>query len=106
MTARIISVSGAPYDGHSRSAMLDSVAKIGFTLFERAFIVGYTEPFDETAFSSSNANEWRKAISIAGLSCHAFSSHIDLGLDGSVEVFTGRMEFAAALGAKVIATNA
>ncbi|KQX51311.1 MULTISPECIES: sugar phosphate isomerase/epimerase family protein [Ensifer] len=106
MTARIISVSGAPYDGHSRSAMLDSVAKIGFTHFEPAFIVGYTEPFDETAFSSSNANEWRKAISIAGLSCHAFSSHIDLGLDGSVEVFTGRMEFAAALGAKVIATNA
>ncbi|WP_429818073.1 sugar phosphate isomerase/epimerase family protein [Ensifer sp. B1-9] len=106
MTDRIISASGAPYDGHSRGAMLDSIAKIGFTHFEPAFIVGYTEPFDETAFSSSQATDWLKAITAAGLSCHAFSSHMDLGFENSVEVFTGRMEFAAALGAKVIATNA
>ena len=34
------------------------------------------------------------------------SSHIDLGREDAVDVFKGRMDFAAALGAKVINTNA
>lgn len=106
MTERIVSASGAPYDGHSRERMLESLARLGFTHVEPAFIVGYTEPFDETAFLPAEAEAWRRAMGAAGLACHAMSSHIDLGLDDAVEVFTGRMEFAAALGAKVIATNA
>ncbi|OBZ94602.1 hypothetical protein ADU59_15550 [Pararhizobium polonicum] len=106
MTERIISASGAPYDGHGRDIMLDSMARVGFTHIEPAFIVGYTETFDETAFTPAEARAWRNAIAAAGLSCHALSSHIDLGADNAVKIFTGRMEFAAAIGAKVIATNA
>ncbi|PDT46618.1 TIM alpha/beta barrel domain-containing protein [Sinorhizobium fredii] len=106
MRDRIISVSGAPYDGHSRETMLESVARIGFSHLEPAFIVGYTDPFDESAFKSDEAKDWRRALDTAGVACHAMSSHIDLGFDDAVAVFTGRMEFAAALGARVIATNA
>lgn len=106
MAERVISVSGAPYDGHSREAALESAATLGFTHFEPAFIVGYTEPFDETAFIASEMTSWRSALKSSGLLCHAMSSHIDLGFEDSVEVFTGRMAFAAAIGAKVIATNA
>jgi hypothetical protein len=101
MAERVISVSGAPYDGHSREAALESAATLGFTHFEPAFIVGYTEPFDETAFTPSEMTSWRSALRSSGLLCHAMSSHIDLGLEDSVEVFTGRMAFAAAIGAKV-----
>jgi len=106
MNDRIISVSGAPYDGYSRDTALESAARLGFRHFEPAFIVGYTEAFDETAFTSKEAIAWRTSLRNAGLNCHAFSSHIDLGFEDSATVLSGRMEFAAELGAKVIATNA
>jgi sugar phosphate isomerase/epimerase len=106
MTDRIISVSAAPYDGYSVEVMLESLAQLGVTHVEPAFIVGYTEPFDETAFIPARVREWRRALSDAGLSCHTLSSHIDLGLEDAVEVFTGRMAFAAAIGARIVCTNA
>lgn len=106
MSTRIISVSGAPYDGYSRDIALESAARLGFRHFEPAFIVGYTERFDETAFTSKEATAWRASLKSSDLECHAFSSHIDLGFDDSPTVFSGRMEFAAELGARVIATNA
>ena len=106
MTGRIISVSAAPYDGHPVEVMLENLARLDVSHVEPAFIVGYTEPFDETAFIPARMREWRRALSNAGLSCHAMSSHIDLGLEDSVEVFTGRMAFAAAIGAKIVCTNA
>lgn len=95
MKDRIISASGAPYDGYGREEMLESIARIGFRHVEPAFIVGYTEPFDESAFLPAEMASWRRSLSDAGLGCHAMSSHIDLGLDDSVEIFTGRMAFAA-----------
>lgn len=106
MGERIISASGAPYDGYARGEMLESIARVGFSHVEPAFIVGYTEPFDESAFLPVEIASWRSALAEAGLGCHAMSSHIDLGLDDAVEVFTGRMAFAAGIGAKIIATNA
>jgi sugar phosphate isomerase/epimerase len=42
----------------------------------------------------------------SGLACFCMSSHIDLGRADAVDVFTGRMDFARAIGAAVIASNA
>ncbi|MDB5887071.1 MAG: Xylose isomerase-like barrel [Polaromonas sp.] len=103
---RIVSVSAAPYDGYDLPRVLESLASIGATHVEPAFIVGYTEPFDESAFAPAQAMQWQRWLKDAGMQCHAFSSHIDLGRDDAVEVFRGRMDFARALGAKVINTNA
>ena len=103
---RPISISAAPYDGHSFPHMLDSMARCGVRHVEPAFIVGYTEPFDEDAFSNANARQYRAWLDASGLRCHAFSSHIDLGRADAVPVFTRRMDFAAALGAGIINTNA
>lgn len=103
---RIISISGAPYDGHPVPAMLASMAACGARYIEPAFIVGYTEAFDEAAFTAAQAQQWRRWLADAGMACHAFSSHIDLGRDDAIEVFLGRMDFARALGAEVINTNA
>jgi len=105
-THRIISISAAPYDGYAFPEILDSLASCGVKYVEPAFIVGYTGAFDESAFTPAQARQYVDWLATSGLQCHAFSSHIDLGREDAVEVFTGRMDFAAALGAKVINTNA
>lgn len=103
---RAVSISAAPYDGYPFPQVCDSLAACGARHVEPAFIVGYTEPFDETSFSPAAARACRAALEASGLACRAVSSHIDLGRDDAVEVFKGRMDFAAALGAAVINTNA
>lgn len=103
---RIISLSGAPYDGHPVPAMLASMAACGARHVEPAYIVGYTEPFDESSFTPAQTQQWRRWLMDAGMACHAMSSHIDLGRDDAVDVFRGRMDFARGLGAEVINTNA
>lgn len=103
---RIVSVSGAPYDGYPAGQMLESLARIGATHVEPAYIVGYTEPFDESAFTPARAAEFARALADHGIGCHAMSSHIDLGRPDALDVFRGRMDFAARIGAKVINTNA
>lgn len=106
MNARIVSVSAAPYDGYPFPRVLESLAACGVTHVEPAFIVGYTEPFDESAFSPAQATQYAAWLKESGISCHAFSSHIDLGRPGALEVFRGRMDFARKIGARVINTNA
>lgn len=103
---RVVSVSGAPYDGHPAPHMLESLAGIGATHVEPAYIVGYTEPFDETSFSDERAAEYARWLQDAGIGCFAMSSHIDLGRPDALAVFSGRMRFAARIGARVINTNA
>lgn len=103
---RIISISGAPYDGYLFPEMLESLKKIGATHVEPAFIVGYTEPFDESTFTEKNALQYARWLKEFDIGCFAFSSHIDLGRQDAVEVFRGRMDFARRIGAQVINTNA
>ncbi len=103
---RIISISTAPYDGHEVPAILDSIASCGATHVEPAFIVGYTEPFEEGSFNEAEAERFAAWLKQSGLGCFAFSSHLDLGADKADQIFARRMDFAAALGAKVINTNA
>jgi sugar phosphate isomerase/epimerase len=106
MATRIVSVSGAPYDGYDFPVVLESLAACGATHVEPAFIVGYTGAFDESAFTPAEAKKTIAWLKASGLGCYAFSSHIDLGRADAVEVFKGRMDFAAQIGAKVINTNA
>ena len=103
---RIVSFSAAPYDGYEFPQILESLAGCGVTHVEPAFIVGYTGAFDETAFTAAQARQYLAWLKASGLGCFAFSSHIDLGRQDAVEVFMGRMDFAAKLGASVINTNA
>ena len=106
MFNRIISVSAAPYDGYAFPQVLESLASCGVRHVEPAFIVGYTEAFDETAFAPDKARQYANWLADSDLGCFAFSSHIDLGRPDAVEVFRGRMDFAARLGARIINTHA
>jgi sugar phosphate isomerase/epimerase len=106
MSDRIISISAAPYDGYEFPAMLDSIASCGTQYVEPAFIVGYTESFDESSFNLSRVPQYAAWLKQSGLQCFAFSAHIDLGQPGSDDIFARRMDFARALGARIINTNA
>jgi sugar phosphate isomerase/epimerase len=104
MTYHPVSVSTAPYDGYSRDRMLESLARIGATHVEPAYVIGYTEGFDETAFSAASATAYASALSQHGLRCYAVSAHMDLGRANVVDIFKGRMDFARRLGAQVVNT--
>jgi sugar phosphate isomerase/epimerase len=106
MSNRILSVSAAPYDGYPLGAVLDSLAACGVSHIEPAYIVGYTEPFTEDAFAETAATAYRRALDESGLRCHAVSAHMDLGTPDALEIFRRRMDFARALGAGIINTNA
>src|ERR1700760_3101855 len=106
MSDRIISLPAAPYAGYEFPAAFDSIASCGAQYVEPAFIVGYTEPFDESSFSLSKVPQYATWLKQSGLQCFAFSSHLDLGKVKADSVFARRMDFARALGAKVINTNA
>jgi sugar phosphate isomerase/epimerase len=80
MSGRIISISAAPYDGYEFPAMLDSIASCGAQYVEPAFIVGYTEPFDESnAASRTNADGFFRNIRI--LAAHAERLEMIIGLE-------------------------
>ncbi len=104
-TQRIVSVSAAPYDGYSFPEILESLARCKVSHIEPAFIVGYTTPFDESAFNPEAGRQYARWLQDSGLACFAFSSHIELGKADAVGVFQKRMDFAAQLGARVINTN-
>ena len=106
MTQRTISISGAAYDGYSCPQMLGSIARLGVSYVELAFIAGYTEAFDETAFKHSNARLYIQWLEESSIRCHALSAHMDLGRSSSVDIFRHRMDFARTIGARLINTNA
>jgi sugar phosphate isomerase/epimerase len=103
---RILSVSTAPFDGYDLSVAIAEIARLGIRYVEPAFIQGYSDPFGEEVFSAANAKRISKLLQDGGVSCFAFSAHMDLGSGDAVSIFTRRMEFARQIGAKVIVTNA
>lgn len=103
---RIISVSTVAFDGYPLPVALEEISRLGATHVELAFIEGYTDSFTDDLFTNGHARAIARMLADAGLACHAFSSHMDLGTGDSVDRFKRRMEFAATIGAKIINTNA
>lgn len=99
-------VSSAAYDGYSFEETFASLAKLGVSCVELAFIGGYTEAFTEDYFCQENVDIVLKQLADAGLRCTSFSSHVDLTADGIVDIFKKRMDFAKGVGAHTIVTNA
>jgi sugar phosphate isomerase/epimerase len=103
---RIVSVSTAAFDGYDLSVAINEISRLGVEHVEVAFIQGYMDPFDEDYFSEMNAKMIQGLLSDTGLSCFAFSAHMDLAAKGAVDIFKKRMVFAKTVGAKIIITNA
>jgi len=79
----IVSVSTVAYDGYPLSEAFQSISRIGARYVESAFIQGYMGAFGEELFTDAYARELRRRMQDAGLCCHAFSSHLDLGAEGA-----------------------
>lgn len=99
-------VSTAIYDGYRFDEAFRSLEKIGITSVELAFIGGYTEAFSEDYFCQKNADTILTQLADCKLVCPSFSSHVDLTAPGIVDIFKKRMDFAKAVGAATIITNA
>jgi len=102
----ILSLSAAAFDGYELPVVFQEISRLGARYVELAFIQGYMDTFGEEAFSEERAKSVRRELVEAGLSCFAFSAHLDLGAPGAVALFERRMEFAKSVGAGIIVTNA
>ena len=103
---RIVSISTVAYDGYALEVALRHMAALELKYVEIAYIRGYMDPFGEEAFTDTRARGLESCLRATGLRCHAFSSHLDLGTKGVVDVFKRRMDFAARLGARIVISNA
>ena len=101
-----IAVSLVAFDGHPLETVIETIAELGVRFVEPAIIQGYTDPFDEDVFSDERARTIRRQIEAAGLSCSAFSAHIDVGAPDGLKQLQRRIRFAAELGATRVVTNA
>jgi sugar phosphate isomerase/epimerase len=99
-------VSTAIYDGYNFAEAFVSLASLGIECVELAFIGGYTEAFTEDYFCEKNTEVILELLKQSNMRCTSFSSHVDLTSEGIVEIFKKRMDFAKAVGASTIVTNA
>ena len=104
--AQPISVSTAAFDGYPWGQIMDELAALGVPLVEVAFIRGYIGSFGEDDLSAGTAAGIVEAMRGAGVRCRALSGHIDLGAAGAADAILRRLDFAAALGARYVVTNA
>ncbi len=98
-------VSTAAFDGHPWEAALDALASLGVRRVEPAFIKGYVE-FDEDAFAAAPARRLSRMLSERGLEVQGVSAHMDLSGPEAGAMIARRIDFAVALGASVLITNA
>lgn len=101
----MISVSTVVCDGYEMAHGFAILAAAGVQRVEPAFIKGYVE-FDEGSFSDTHAAQMRAALADAGLDVLALSAHVDLGFEESIDQLKRRLEFASAIGAQILITNA
>lgn len=107
MTTRIISVSSVPYDGYEFPRTLESLAACGVKYVEPAFIIGYSGPVDDSDFTAQKARQYAGWLRDGGIACHAFSAHnIQFDRADVVDIYRGRMDFAAGMGARIINVTA
>ena len=107
MTIRFISVSSVPYDGYEFPRALESLAACGVKHVEPAFILGYSGPIEESDFTAQKARQYAGWLRDSGIACHAFSAHnIQFDRADVVDIYRGRMDFAAGMGARIINVTA
>lgn len=99
---RIVSVSTMAYDGYPLETALDELAALGVRHVEPASVDKVFQHLVEADFCDARAAWLRDQLVSRGLSCVSLSAHMDLSQPDSIERFTRRLEFARAIGARVV----
>lgn len=103
---RIVSVSSMAFDGYSLEVALDELAGLGVRYVEPASVDKVFQHLTEEDFCDARAARLREELRARGLACVSLSAHMDLSQPDSAERFRRRLEFAAAIGARIVNTIA
>lgn len=93
------------FHGYSLDTALEEIAQLT-DYVEPVFITKYDPTLCEEYFNKNNAQMLSNRLEELGLKITSMGSHMDLGQPDSLAVFKKRMEFAKAIGARIILTNA
>ena len=98
----VISVSTVAYDGYGLERACESLARLGATHVEPAFLSAFDSAGGTADFSQSGAVAAAAAIAASGLVCRAMTMTFDLGAPRAAPAMLERMEFAQRAGAQVV----
>ncbi|MFI5338211.1 MAG: sugar phosphate isomerase/epimerase family protein [Candidatus Methylomirabilales bacterium] len=103
---RIVSVSTMAFDGYSLETALDELAALGVRYVEPASVDKVFQHLTEEDFRDARAAWLKHQLAMRDLSCVSLSAHMDLTRPDSVDRFLRRLEFARAIGARIVNTIA
>jgi sugar phosphate isomerase/epimerase len=103
---RIVSVSTMAFDGYTLEMALDELAALGARYVEPASVDKVFQHLVEADFCDARAAWLRDQLASRGLACVSLSAHMDLSQPDSVDRFRRRLEFAKAIGARIVNTIA
>jgi sugar phosphate isomerase/epimerase len=97
-----ISISTVAYDGHGLDRACDSLARLGATHVEPAFLSIFDGESAMVDFSQAGASATARSIAQSGLACEVITMSFDLGAARAAPAMLERMEFARRVGACVV----
>jgi sugar phosphate isomerase/epimerase len=100
-----IAINTLAFHGYPLETALAEIARLG-TSVEPVYISKYDPSLREEDFTEENARTLRRRLDGLRLKAQVMGSHMDLGHPDAVDIFRRRMEFARAIGAGTILTNA
>ncbi len=103
---RIVSVSTMAYDGYPLETALDELAALGVRYVEPASVDKVFQHLVEADFCDARAAWLSDQLVSRGLACVSLSAHMDLSQPDSLDRFRQRLEFARAIGARIVNTIA
>jgi sugar phosphate isomerase/epimerase len=90
------------YDGYPLETALDELSGLGVRHVEPASVDKVFQHLVEADFCDARAAWLRDQLASRGLSCVSLSAHMDLSQPDSVDRFRHRLEFAKAIGARIV----
>jgi len=99
---RIISVSSMAFDGYPLETALDELAGLGVQYVEPASVDKVFQHLVEEDFCDARAAWLKDQMAGRALSCVSLSAHMDLSRPDSLDRFRRRLEFAHAIGARIV----
>jgi sugar phosphate isomerase/epimerase len=103
---RVVSVSSMAFDGYPLETALDELASLGLAYVEPTSVDKVFQHLVEEDFCDKRAAWLTGQMASRGLSCLSLSAHMDLTRPDSVDRFRRRLEFAHAIGARIVNTIA
>ena len=99
---RIVSVSSMAFDGYPLETALDELAGLGVQYVEPASVDKVFQHLVEEDFCDARAAWLKDQMAGRALSCVSLSAHMDLSRPDSLDRFYRRLEFAHAIGARIV----